>query len=218
MSTGEREVEPAEAAVIQRVFRDYSAGISPKEIAKRLNLAGIPGPGGTAWSPSTIHGNATRGTGILNNELYIGRLIWNRQRYVKDPDSGKRQARLNPASEWVVVDVPSLRIVDEETWEKAKARQAETRHRMNAGERQPFNRLRRPKYLFSGLTKCAACGGGYIVQRRERLACYNARSRGTCTNRLTIGRREVEERAFARHPRQTDAEGPVRGVLRRVHS
>ena len=32
--------------------------------------------------PSTIHGHAGRGTGILNNELYIGRLIWNRQRYI----------------------------------------------------------------------------------------------------------------------------------------
>ena len=30
------------------------------------------------------------GTGILNNELYVGRLIWNRQRFVKDPETGHR--------------------------------------------------------------------------------------------------------------------------------
>jgi hypothetical protein len=29
---------------------------------------------------------------------------------------------------------------------------------------------------------------------RDRLACFGARSRGTCTNRLTISRQEVEER------------------------
>ena len=39
-------------------------------------------------------GGAKRGTGILNNELYIGRLVWNRLRYVKNPDSGKRVADL----------------------------------------------------------------------------------------------------------------------------
>jgi hypothetical protein len=33
---------------------------------------------GKTWGPSTIHGNWRRGTGILNNELYIGRLVWNR--------------------------------------------------------------------------------------------------------------------------------------------
>jgi hypothetical protein len=26
-----------------------------------------------------VHGNRQRGTGILNNELYIGRLVWNRE-------------------------------------------------------------------------------------------------------------------------------------------
>lgn len=29
---------------------------------------------GAEWGPSTIHGNAKRGVGILNNELYIGRI------------------------------------------------------------------------------------------------------------------------------------------------
>ncbi|MGH9385811.1 MAG: recombinase family protein [Vicinamibacterales bacterium] len=55
-------------------------GVSPMQIAKNLNRAGVPGPFGGPWSPSTIYGNAKRGTGILNNELYIGRLIWNRLR------------------------------------------------------------------------------------------------------------------------------------------
>ena len=31
---------------------------------------------------------------------------------------------------------------------------------------------------------------------RDRLACFGARARGTCTNRLTISRQEVEERVL----------------------
>jgi site-specific DNA recombinase len=87
--TGAREIVPAEAEVIRRIFRDYPAGLSPKAIAKRLNAERCAGPGGSPWNPSTVHGNPTRGTGILNNELYVGRLVWNRLRYVKDPDRSR---------------------------------------------------------------------------------------------------------------------------------
>ena len=111
VTTGEREVVPEEARIVERIFRDFVAGVSPKQIAKNLNREGIAGPFGGAWSPSTIYGNAKRGTGILNNELYVGRLVWNRLRYVKNPDTGKRVSRLNPESEWMRKEVPELRIV-----------------------------------------------------------------------------------------------------------
>ena len=63
MTTGEREIEPTEAAIVQRIFREFTAGHSPKQIVKLLNREGIPGPFGGKWSPNTIHGNPKRGTG-----------------------------------------------------------------------------------------------------------------------------------------------------------
>ena len=196
MATGEREVVPAQAEVVRRIFSVYSTGMSPKAIARQLNAERCPGPGGAPWNPSTIHGNPGRGTGILNNELYIGRLVWNRLRYVKDPDTGKRVSRPNPPSELVTTAVLELRIVDDELWNQVKARQLEMRRVASKGDPKQFNRARRPKYLFSGLTKCAECGGGYVMYWRDRLACFGARARGTCTNRLTISRQEVEERVL----------------------
>jgi site-specific DNA recombinase len=193
---GEREIVPAEAEVIRRIFRDYANGLSPKAIAKGLNAERCPGPSGAPWNPSTVHGNPARGTGILNNELYVGRLVWNRLRYVKDPDTGKRVSRPNPPSEWVTTVVPELRIVDDELWNQVKVRQQEMRRVASSGDPKRFNQARRPKYLFSGLTKCAECGGGYVMYWRDRLACFGSRSRGTCTNRLTISRQEVEERVL----------------------
>ena len=79
------------------------------------------------------HGNAKRGTGILNNELYIGRLVWNRLRYVKNPDTGKRVSRLNPSSEWLTKNVPELRIISDELWAAAKERQNATRRAVAEG-------------------------------------------------------------------------------------
>jgi Recombinase len=37
VSTGEREIEPAEAAVVERIFREFVSGRSPKQIANSLN-------------------------------------------------------------------------------------------------------------------------------------------------------------------------------------
>ena len=106
VTTGEREIDPEQAAVVERIFRDFVAGVSPEAIVKALNREGVAGPFGGSWSPSTIHGNAKRGTGILNNELYVGRMVWNRLRYVKNPDTGKRVSRLNPSAEWITKSVP----------------------------------------------------------------------------------------------------------------
>src|SRR6266540_2657818 len=189
VTTGEREINEEEAAVVRRMFRDYAAGASPKQIAKALNKDGIPGPQGGLWSPSTVHGNPKRGIGILHNELYVGRLVWNRQRFLKAPDTGKRVARPNPRSEWITKDVPDLRIIDDELWQAVRDRYASVQHKWGqADESRRFNQFKRPKYLFSGLTKCGVCGAGFVLYSREQLSCFGAHARGTCDNRLTVPR------------------------------
>jgi len=35
LAKGEREIEPKEAAVVERIFREFNGGLSPKRIAKR---------------------------------------------------------------------------------------------------------------------------------------------------------------------------------------
>ena len=193
-ATGERRVVPNEVAIIECIFRSFAAGMSPKAIAKQLNAEKVLGPSGKPWHPSTINGNAARGTGLLNNELYVGRLVWNRLRYVKDPDTGRRVSRLNPRDEWIVKDVPELRIIDDELWQAVKGRQATVRGVISRAGR--LVRGRRAVYLFSGLTRCASCGSGYTMFNRKRLACSGSRERGICDNRLTIPREEVETRVL----------------------
>ena len=122
---GERTIKTAQAEIVRRVFRAFASGISPRAIARRLNDEGIPGPDGALWTNSTLRGHAARGTGLINNELYIGRLVWNRLRYVKDPATGRRVSRLNPRDKWITTEVPELRIVDDALWQAAKTRQGE---------------------------------------------------------------------------------------------
>ncbi|WP_229582893.1 recombinase family protein [Paracoccus sp. S-4012] len=206
LTRGLREIIPAEADVIRRIFADYAAGLSARSIAAALNAEGIRSPengkGAGTWGPSTISGNAARGTGILNNELHVGRLVWNRQRFVKDPASGKRQARLNPPEAWIIEEVPDLRIIEDALWRRVKERQTLIRHDMNPagiqGAAMRPERAKRPVYLFSGLLTCGCCGAGYTLINKARHGCAAARDKGAsvCTNRATIRREEVEARVL----------------------
>ena len=195
---GERQVDEAEALVVRRIFRDFATGLSPQAIAKTLNAEGIPGPDGREWRDTTIRGQVDRGTGILNNSLYVGRIEWNRCSYVKDPRSGKRVARPNSKDLWEVVEVPTLRLLGDDLWEAVRLRQRELSfeiRRDDAGN--ALNRAHRRKFLLSGLLKCACCGGGFTIVAQGRYGCATHRSKGTCDNNATVRRQEIEERVFA---------------------
>ena len=198
---GHRAIDPTEAAIILRIFEQYAAGVAPKRIAFALNAEGIPGPRGGAWAPSAINGDRRKGTGLLNNTLYIGRQVWGRREWLKHPDTGKRVARTVSAEAQVVTDIPGLRIIDEALWERVKARQAlldsrAARSPNTASDAAaPFWAQQRPRYLFSGLMVCGACGGGFSKISAAHFGCSTARNKGetACTNRLTIRRDLLEE-------------------------
>ncbi|WP_195706795.1 recombinase family protein, partial [Brucella sp. 10RB9213] len=202
---GNREINEAEANVVRRIFREFAAGVGPRTIARTLNEEGVPGPAGKLWSDTTIRGHVKRGTGLVNNELYIGRLIWNRLRYIKDPSTGKRVSRLNPESEWIIKDVPELRIVDDELWHSVRVRQDEIAEKFaNVTEavrkhhkKNRLNGTRRPKSLLSGLVFCGCCEGPYSLRGADRFACSNHISKGACSNSRTIPREELEARVLA---------------------
>ena len=195
---GERRINDAEAAVVRRIFEEFAAGRSPREIAKRLNDEGVSGPGGRSWGDTTIRGQAERATGILNNALYVGRLEWNRCAYVKNPQTGKRVARPNPRSAWEVVEVPQLRIVDDALWQRIKARQEQLSFKMGRdNDGNALNRAHRTKYLLSGLMLCGGCGAPYVAQGQGRFACSRHRRGGRCGNAAWIDVSEIEARVLA---------------------
>ena len=193
--TGERSINEGAAALIRRIFAEFSDGLSPKAIAKKLNAEHIPGPGGKTWHDTAIRGHRIRGTGILNNELYIGRLIWNRLRYIKDPETGRRVSRLNPQDKWIITDVPEMRIVDDALWERAKRRQGEidATPRVQAIKETRFWEKTRSKHLLTGLLRCGCCGGGFASVGKDYLACAAARKQGTCTQNRSFRRGDLEE-------------------------
>ena len=95
---------------------EWRPGRSPRASIVRPSRAHA-GANGT-HRQSTATGTPERN---LNNELYAGWITYNRQRFVKDPETGKRLARPNPEHEWVTKEVPALRIIDDELWDRVQA-------------------------------------------------------------------------------------------------
>ncbi len=185
--TGALEIVEDEAAIVREIFGMAAAGRSSRHIAQVLNARGTLSPRGTLWTFSTIQGSASRANGILHNELYIGRLIWNRQRFIKDPDTGKRVSRLNDSGERVVTEAPHLRIVSDDLWQAVNARPRQAR-----GTPQ----RRQPATMLSGLMACGHCGHPYIANGDGRIVCTGYREKRVCTNKRTFVRSQVEDRVI----------------------
>lgn len=198
---GEREVDPAQALIVERIFREFAAGKSPRAIACDLNADGIAGPTRKPWRDTSIRGDVRRGSGIINNELYVGVRVWNHKQGIKNPNSGKTVTRLNPESEWVRVEASDLRIVSDVLWEAAKRQQQALAERYSgikeAAQTRSLNAAHRPAYLFSGLLECGVCGGTYAIVVGDRYGCVGRHRSHTCTNARTIRRAELERRALA---------------------
>ena len=191
---GKRTVDAAEAATVRRIFSMFAAGQSPLAIAHELNSKKVPGPDGRPWRDTTIRGHGLRGTGILRNELYVGRRVWNRMRYIKDPATGRRVSRMNPPDQLVAEDVPALRILDQDVWDQAQARLSAIRARSGADapDRPKFWEHRRPHTILTGKIFCACCGGTMANVGQDYLACGTARKQGLCVNRKGIRRPDLE--------------------------
>ena len=187
---GAREIIPEQAETVQRIFSEFAAGMSPNQIAHGLNNDQIPGPSGQLWRDTTIRGHIKRGTGILNNELYIGRLVWNRQRYVKNPVTGKRVSRRNSVDNEIVHAVPHLRIINDTLWQSVKARQKAiwkvTDADIKPDKTLPYWSQRRAAHILSERAFCSQCGGSIVSVEKDYLACSNARKLKSCLQNRSI--------------------------------
>ncbi len=186
---GLREIHPEQAETVRRIYRLYADGMSTRRIAALLNREGIPGPRGGAWGSNTINGHRGRRNGILNNELYRGRLVYGRQKFIRDPDTGKRQARPVPPADWLVKDVPELRIVDDALWNRVQTRR-------QAGQDRRRNPAAHTPLPLTGLVRCGVCGGTMTIFRERRYGCHAHREKGTCGNPRGIDAAVIENRVI----------------------
>jgi DNA invertase Pin-like site-specific DNA recombinase len=223
------EIDPMEAAVILRIFRDFAEGRSESAIVRTLNAESVAGRRRTrrGWCPSTLHR-------MLLNTKYVGRWVWNRTQTRRDPGTGRRRKVLKPASEWVVTTNETLRIVPDELWQRVQARLAAVRMCWPGGSKTRGFDLQRghrvshyPAELLSGAMRCGSCEGSVVKVSGKSGGYYGClrASRGACDNRVLVRRTLAESVVVAAvRSRLTNTElvrsilGQVEAELRRTSS
>jgi site-specific DNA recombinase len=71
-----------------------------------------------------------------------------------------------------------------------------TLNQATADDGNHLNETHRPRFLLSGLLRCGSCDGPYAIVARDRYGCSTRKQKGTCDNRLTITRQEIEPRVL----------------------
>jgi site-specific DNA recombinase len=193
------EVAPAEAEVVRRIFDLAASGNSLKAIAKLLNAESVPPPRPRAgrlrptWCPTAIHA-------MLRRELYVGRMVWNKSRFLKAPGTNKRIRRPRPKVEWKSISRPELAIVGQDLWERVQSRLAWTKRVFGRRGRDGLlDRTASSPHLFSGIVKCAICDGNLVItsgrskRGHRRYGCSNHFYRGVCSNGLQVRKETLED-------------------------
>ncbi len=146
----EYKINEKQAEILRELFRRYAAGEGLRTLAKDLNARRIEPPkagkrGTGSWSFSSIRE-------MVRRERYRGVLVWGKQEKTYKGGTKVRIAR--PQSEWITMDVPKLRIIDDELW-------AAVQKRWSGRETLTGSRRRggRVRYLLTGFGRCAKCGG-----------------------------------------------------------
>jgi hypothetical protein len=173
---------------------DHLRHVGVFTITRRLQES-TSGPWGNPWSQNVIRR-------ILRNEVYLGKLIWGRVNYERQPGTNKMVKRDQPRDKWKTLDQPELRIIDDDLWTRVREREQTVRESLSGGN---LARGRLPgyqsRYLLSGFLECGICSGAYaIVSANKRVGprygCRRAHREYTCTNRIAVRPSVVEERVL----------------------
>ncbi|MEE0863472.1 MAG: recombinase family protein [Lachnospiraceae bacterium] len=178
-------INEEEARVIRQMYKWYTEeGFGGAKIANMLNERGVKTKRGNNWSQNSV-------CRILTNEIYTGKII-NGKEEVADFLTGQRKEK--DESEWLVTVRPELRIIDDETFDKAQE--------ILKGRHDSFkmtHERQSNKHLFSTLIKCKDCGWSFrrIVRQYKntyiRWVCsgHNGRGADSCPNAITVDEEEL---------------------------
>ncbi len=138
---GKPVINPEQAQIVRRIYRQYLEGMSIPQIAASLDADGIPTPMRRAkWSHTTIHS-------ILANEKYKGDALL-QKRFTVDFLTKQRKANESEVPQYYVTGSHPA-IIDPETWELVRYELAKN-----------TNQDRRER-AFTGMVYCTHCGSAY---------------------------------------------------------
>lgn len=174
----ELEIDEEKAEYVKLMYKLYTRGnggdpMSLRALSTHLMQIGAPLPSkrGKEWIPSTV-------ARILQNPLYRGQYTFGRKRNERKPFRLKGKPKKVSKDQWLMLDMPELRLVSDEVWYEAqnrfKANKQMQKHAKNS-------------YLLGGLIECGGCGYRFSGETKKRTHTTTAYYRHTRKERLKNG-------------------------------
>lgn len=157
---GKLTINKEQAKIVSRIFRMYLDGASAYEIAKVLNIEGVPPYSKKEWTHSRI-------SSILSNEKYAGDCLMQKA-FVSD--SGKEVINRGQRAKYYVKNNHPP-IIKRKDWKRAQIIREERKTKV---------------YKFTGMLKCPYCGASLIrVVHQKRwiswiCATYMQKGKSAC--------------------------------------
>ena len=179
------EINKEESKVVKQIYKWYTEeGYGAAKISNMLNEKGYRTKRNCKWSQNAI-------CRILTNEIYTGKII-NGKQEISDFLTGQRREK--DETEWLVVERPELRIIEDEVFEKAQEILRGRNDAFNLNHERQSN-----KYLFSTLIKCKECGWSFRRTVRTykntyvRWVCSGRNGKGadSCPNKTAVDEEEL---------------------------
>ena len=144
---GRLVVNEAEAAIVRRIFNEYAAGSSYKQIIDGLNADGLKTKRGNAFGANSLHD-------LLHNEKYIGTLTYGASPYRED---GTRNTHKKDGIDAIRIENAIPPIIDKELFELVQKKMQQNKRQQ--GGRPPEKR----DYPLKGKVYCADCKSAMSV-------------------------------------------------------
>ena len=179
------EINKEESKVVKQIYKWYTEeGYGAAKISNMLNEKGYRTKRNCKWSQNAI-------CRILTNEIYTGKII-NGKQEISDFLTGQRREK--DETEWLVVERPELRMIEDEVFEKAQEILRGRNDAFNLNHERQSN-----KYLFSTLIKCKECGWSFRRTVRTykntyvRWVCSGRNGKGadSCPNKTVVDEEEL---------------------------
>ena len=139
-------INPSEAATVLRIFTEYAAGKSYKQIMDALNADGVKTKSGKSFGSNSLHD-------LIKNRRYIGEFTFGGKAY----DNAGHRVRGKVPEDAITIQHPELAIIPESLFEEVQIRMAKNQH-AQAG-RKPSAR----EYPLKGKVFCGECGSAMSI-------------------------------------------------------
>ena len=189
---GKLEICEDEAATVRRIFSEYAAGYSYRQIIEGLNADGITTRTGRSFGTNSLHD-------ILRNEKYIGVLVYGKAPRKAD---GRRNTHGQEPEDILRIEDAVPVIVDRDTWDRVRRKMAKNQKAM-AGRPATIR-----NYPLKGKIFCGECGSAMT-----HAACT---LRGNRYHYYACSGRQRLHNCDLKNVRMEELEATVANVVRQV--